>query len=261
MNGDNPKDFDKEGFSWYYIPMSGGLLNSLLDIIYPRVCLVCKTRLDKGHIDNLICKKCWVSIDKNLPPFCHSCGRRLEKRNFSKNICPACIRTNSHFDRAFSPCIYDGALKELIHAFKYKGKDHLGKALSSLMIEFIKEYNLPIKYMDFIVPMPLHKSKLRERDFNQAEILSRYIAEEFNKGILKNNLIRHRFTKTQTELRNEERLLNVRGSFSVTDPDRVREKKLLLVDDVLTTGATASEAALALKQAGANIVFVITLAN
>ncbi|MEK6727896.1 MAG: ComF family protein [Candidatus Omnitrophota bacterium] len=241
--------------------MFRALLNSLADIIYPRICLACKHKLDNAHIDNLICKKCWSSINKNLPPFCHSCGRRLKKENFTKNICPACVKINLHFDRAFSPCIYDGAVKKLIHVFKYARKDYLGEPLSKLMIGFIKEYNLPIKYMDYIVPVPLHAIKLREREFNQADILSKHIAEEFNKEILKNNLIRHKFTKTQAELKADERILNIRGSFSVIKPEGVKGKNLLLVDDVLTTGATASEAALTLKQAGANIVFVLTVAN
>lgn len=259
--------FDKDGFNWYYINMFRALLNSLVDIIYPRICLACKHKIDNAHIDNLICKKCWSSIKKNLPPFCHSCGRRLKTQplragaGFTKSICPACVKTNLHFDRAFSPCIYDGAVKKLIHLFKYARKDYLGQPLSKLMIEFIKEYNLPIKYMDYIVPVPLHAIKLREREFNQADILSEHIAEEFNKVVLKNNLMRHKFTKTQAELKADERILNIKGSFSVIKSEGVKGKNLLLVDDVLTTGATASEAALTLKEAGANIVFVLTVAN
>ena len=241
--------------------MFRGLFSGLIDIIYPRICLVCKTKLDGTHIDNLVCKKCWSAINKNPPPFCHSCGRHLEKKSFAKNICPKCLRINLHFDRAFSPCTYEGVIKELIHSFKYKGKDYLGGPLSRLMIQFIKEYGLPIKYMDSIVALPLHSQKIREREFNQAEILSTHIAKEFNKGLLKNNLVRHKFTKTQTELETDERFLNVKGSFSLKDPNDIKGKNLLLVDDVLTTGATASEAAGILKGAGANIVFVLTLAN
>lgn len=241
--------------------MFRGVFSGLIDIIYPRICLVCKTKLDAAHIDNLVCKKCWSAINKNAPPFCHSCGRHLEKKSFAKNICPKCLRQNLHFDRAFSPCVYEGVIKELIHSFKYKGKDYLGAPLSRLMIQFIKEYSLPIKYMDSIVALPLHTVKIREREFNQAEILSAHIAKEFNKDILRNNLVRHKFTRTQTELEAEERFSNVKGSFSLKDPEGIKGKNLLLVDDVLTTGATASEAAAILKGAGANIVFVLTLAN
>ena len=129
------------------------------------------------------------------------------------------------------------------------------------MIEFVREYDLPMDFIDFIIPVPLYKTRLREREFNQAQILSNYIAGEFNKTVLPDSLMRSRNTKTQTELERNKRLLNVKNSFSVIKKDDIKGKNLLLVDDVLTTAATSSEAAYALKNAGANIVFVLTLAN
>jgi ComF family protein len=236
-------------------------LQSLTDILYPKTCLACKSKVSAVTDEDLICKKCYSEIEINLPPFCFSCGRHLEKNNLNKNICPVCVRNRLHFDRAFSPCVYDGVTKKLIHEFKYKGKDNLGKPLSKIMIDFIKEYRLPLNYLDFIIPMPLHKTRLREREFNQAEILSMHIAKEFKKDLVNGVLLRHRQTKTQTELKNKERFLNVANSFSVNNRLSLKEKNLLLIDDVLTTGATSSEAALALKNAGAQTVFVLTLAN
>lgn len=242
--------------------MLGRLISGLTDIVYPRTCLICKTNL-KGisHIDNLVCSLCWQNIKRNLPPFCYSCGRQLDTSHLTKHICPSCIKRKLNFDRAFSPCIYEGVIKELIHEFKYKGKDYLGTTLSSLMIEFIKEYDLPMYYIDFITPIPLHRTRLREREFNQAEVLANHIAREFKKNLLNDNLIRHRLTKTQTELEEKERILNVKDSFKVLEKECIKGKNILLVDDVLTTAATSSEAACALKNAGANLVFVLTLAN
>jgi ComF family protein len=236
-------------------------LQSLTDILYPKTCLACKSKVGAETGEDLICKECYSNIEVNLPPFCVSCGRHLEKNNLNKNICPACIRKRLHFDRAFSPCVYNGVTKKLVHEFKYKGKDHLGKPLSKIMIDFIREYRLPLEYLDYIIPMPLHKTKLREREFNQAEILGTHIAREFKKDLLSGVLLRHRLTKTQTELKNKERFENVANSFSVDNRASLKGKNLLLVDDVLTTGATSSEAALALKNAGAQTVFVLTLAN
>jgi ComF family protein len=235
--------------------------DGLLNLVYPKSCLACKDRMKTSSQDELICGRCWGNIKRNLPPFCHSCGRQLDKKNFSKNICPACQKVRLHFDRAFSPFIYTGAIKELIHEFKYKNKDYLGAVLSKPMIEFIKEYSLPMDFLDFIIPMPLSEAKMREREFNQAEVLSRHIADEFKKCVFSDILVRHRNTKTQTELEINERFLNVKGSFAVTRHADIKGKNLLLVDDVLTTGATSSEAALTLKKAGANVVFVLTLAN
>ena len=238
------------------------LIKGLVDIVYPKACLVCKTRLNGiSSIDNLVCGQCWSKFKKNPPPFCHSCGRHLDGKNPVKNICLKCVRKKIYFDRAFSPCLYDGVIKELIHEFKYNGKDYLGRSLSRLMIEFIKEYALPMDYLDLIVPVPLHKTRLREREFNQAQILSGCIAKEFHKKMLDNVLIRNRHTKTQTELEEDMRFLNVQNSFSVVRSQDIKDANILLVDDVLTTAATSSEAAHTLKESGANIVFVLTLAN
>ena len=197
----------------------------------------------------------------NLPPFCAYCSRRLDKFSLVKNICSKCLRTKFHFDRAFSPCKYNGVIKKLIHEYKYTGRDYLGVRLGKLMNDFIKEYHLPIEYMDFIIPIPLHKSRLREREFNQAQILSEQVGKEFNKLVLPKVLIRKKTTHTQTELTPEERRLNVEKSFCVIKPELIKDKNLLLIDDVLTTGATSSEAAKSLKESGARIVFVMTLAN
>lgn len=237
-------------------------IKGLRDIVYPKACLACKTRLPEAAAeDKIVCSGCWSKIKKNVPPFCFRCGRHLDKNNPTKNICSSCVRQILHFDRAFSPCIYDGVVKDLIHAFKYRGKDHLGKPLSRLMVEFIKEFNLPLEAIDLIVPVPLHKSRLREREFNQAEILSRHISREFNKNSLADILKRKRNTQTQTGLEPQARFKNVKDSFQVSDAAPIKGKNILLVDDVFTTGATCSEAAYALKQAGAGIVFVLTLAN
>jgi ComF family protein len=238
------------------------LFNGLIEIIYPQRCIVCNYLLPKaGSSDSYVCPGCWLKAKKNLPPFCTLCGRHLEKKNLAKNICPGCAKQKLHFDRAFSPTFYEGTIKELIHKFKYKGKDYLGALLAKPMLEFIKEYQLPMDYLDLVIPVPLHKTKLREREFNQAEILGAYIASAFAKVIRSDILVRHRATLTQTTLESEQRLLNVKNCFSVTDAQAIREKNILLVDDVLTTGATCSEAALALKNAGAKIVFALTLAN
>ena len=237
------------------------LMRGIADFTFPKTCLSCKAKLNASDDQDYICRPCQVKIKRNIPPFCSVCGRHLEKKNLNKSICPGCLRKNLHFDRAFSPCLYEGVVKELIHEFKYKGKDHLGKRLSELMIEFVKEYDLPINYLDLIIPMPLHKTRLREREFNQAEILSMHIASEFNVNLAPDLLARHRFTRTQTELPVDNRFSNVTNSFSVAENSGLKNKNILLIDDVLTTGATSSEAAKTLKDSGAKIVFVLTLAN
>jgi len=242
--------------------MLRGLLQGLAEIICPKRCLVCKDGIkEKASVGGYICAECWGKIKRNVPPFCHRCGRQLDSRNLTKNICPGCIRQPLHFDRAFSPCVYEGPIKELVHEFKYNNKEYLGPALARLMIDFVREYNLPIDFVDSVIPIPLHKNRLREREFNQARILSDCVAREFNKPLLDGVLVRKRPTLTQTELKDNSRFSNVKDCFAVTKADAVKNRHLLLVDDVLTTGATSSEAAGSLKNSGANVVFVLTLAN
>jgi len=241
--------------------MLRGLFKGIKDLIYPNCCLACKNRIDPAEARDLVCLRCWEKIEKNLPPFCASCGRRMDKASRAKNICSSCLKFRFHFDRAFSPCAYTGTIKQLIHEFKYCGKDYLGEPLGSLMNKFIKDYRLPIEYLDFIIPVPLHKIRTREREFNQAQLLSDQIAKEFNKKVLPDVLLRSRPTRTQTELTFEERRKNVERSFTVRDAELIKDTNLLLIDDVLTTGATSSEAARALKDSGARIVFVMTLAS
>ena len=239
----------------------GKIFKGLVDIVYPKSCPVCKTRLqESASADMPVCTRCWLKIKKNVPPFCVRCGRHLEKKTFTKNVCPACTRKEFYFDRAFAACTYEGVLKDLIHEFKYKGKDYLGVALCSLLTDYIKEYNLPMEYLDVVIPVPLHGARLREREFNQAQVLALGIGQAFGKPVLP-VLVRHRPTRTQTELEPHQRQQNVRNSFRVLSGFAIKEKNALLVDDVLTTGATCSEAARTLKMAGANVVFVLALAN
>lgn len=236
-------------------------MNGLVDILYPKKCLACKEKIKSTVTDDFVCLECWGNIKKNIPPFCRSCGRHLNTKISTKSICNICIKEPLFFDRAFSPCSYDGVIKELIQEFKYKNKDYLGKVLSTLMIDFIKEYNLGIEYIDLVIPIPLHNSRLREREFNQAQVLGNFIAGAFNKDISSDALVRRLPTKSQTKLKNLERFLNVAGSFSLSKRGSVNGRNILLIDDVLTTGATASEAARVLKNSGAGIIFVLTLAN
>lgn len=238
-----------------------GLLKGFWDILYPKICLVCREKINVLSINELVCLKCWGKIKKNLPPFCRGCGRTLDKKDLSSPLCPGCLKHPAHFDRAFSPCVYEGPLKDLIHQFKYKKKDYLGPLIAGFMAEFIREYEIPLGSFDLIIPIPLHPARLREREFNQALILGNHIAVIFGKELAADNLIRCRKTRTQTDLNDQERFINVKESFAVKDPGAVRGKNILLIDDVMTTGATSSEAAFTLKNAGAGKVFVLTLAS
>lgn len=237
------------------------LLNGVLDVVYPRICLACKRRRADKHNSNILCGHCAGAIEFSLPPFCHCCGRHLEPRDLHKDLCAPCRRAGPAFDRAYSACAYQGVIRELIHEFKYNGKDYLGKYLSSFMTGFIDAYGVPVSDMDYIIPVPLHASRLREREFNQAHLLARAIADRFDKPVVADTLRRRRPTRMQATLDTGARRENMRGSFTAAQGCSLNGRRVLLIDDVLTSGATASDAARALKAAGAELVFVMTLAH
>ena len=234
------------------------LIKTLEEIIYPRHCLLCRIKIDSEDSTNdPVCAGCLEKIIPNIPPFCQRCGRHTS----DKRICDGCAKINFHFNRAWASCRYDGVAREMLHSFKYNNKTGLGINLARLLIDFVKNYHLPVSACDYVIPVPLSPAKLREREFNQAGILAEELAEYFELKLSDNNLKRIRNTASLTELDRHKRWQNIQGAFGLKEPGALKEKTILLIDDVLTTGATASEAAKSLKNAGASAVFVLTVAN
>jgi len=148
----------------------------------------------------------------------------------------------------------------MIHSFKYQNKTSLRHTFARLIFSFIRNYALAMDQFDIIVPIPLHPTRLRERGYNQSQLLSENISKEFNIRHSPLNLMRIRNTRNQALLKEKERWTNIQGAFKIKDPLEFFAKSVLIVDDLLTTGATASEVARILKEAGAQKVSVLTLA-
>ena len=241
--------------------MVNSLVKSLKELIYPRHCLLCREKIFFGAQNDLVCPRCLKETAFHTPPFCRKCGRGLSLADTRGHVCGECLDTRFYFERAWAVCPYKKNAKELIHQFKYKNKIFLAKPLSGLMIDFIQQYHLPLNHCDCLIPIPLSPAKLREREFNQAEVLAKEIAGHFGIQLLSNNLKRVRNTPAQADLDKESRWKNISGAFRITNPETIKGKTILLVDDVLTTGATASEASRVLKNARASAVYVFTLAS
>lgn len=237
------------------------LVRGGIDLLLPRVCASCKKPLQTPDRSQHVCRDCWSRIKKHRPPFCPGCGRSLEQDTLAADACSRCAQTSGQIDRAWSPCEYEGVIQTLIHEFKYKHKEYLAPLLARLMADCLTERAVALSGIDVIVPIPLHPAKLREREFNQSETLARLIAAQLEIPLVPGILVRKRNTRTQTELTPRQRVENLREAFGVTAPAGINGKTLLLVDDVLTTGATVSEAARALKKAGAAAVFALTIAS
>lgn len=171
-------------------------------------------------------------------------------------LCSACRESLANFDTAYSFGGYEGPLRSLIHLFKYSKVETLAAPLSRLLIR-----SLPLdQQFDAVLPMPMHWRKRWERGFNQAELLAKPIAKRYGLR-LSTNLRRVRYTNAQAGLTETQRRDNLKGSFSVRRPAGIRDKRVLLVDDVFTTGATLRAASAALKQAGVRHITALTLAR
>ena len=229
------------------------------DLIYPDNCIICKRYLSAGSEEGNLCLYCRQTIEFNRPPFCHHCSRHLVETN-EQNLCPECLLHHHHFDRAWAAAIYNNTLKELIHLFKYKNKTLLRRDFAGILSAFIHDYNVDIGQFDIVVPIPLHTARLRERGYNQSELLAESLLKEFKIKPSFKNLVRKRHTKNQALLKKKDRWTNIQGAFKIKRPEEFSRKSVLIVDDLLTTGTTLSEAALILKEAGAHKVCALTLA-
>lgn len=172
------------------------------------------------------------------------------------HLCGRCAKEEQPFATARSAGIYDGFLLEAIHRFKYNGKTSLAGPLINILTEAF-----PNNVCGLIVPVPLHKARLKERGFNQSLLLAKGLAKAYNLPIDYLNLKRIRATDHQINLKGKERLINVKNAFEVKDKTAFQDKKIVLIDDVYTTGATVTECSNTLKKAGAKSIDVLTLAR
>jgi ComF family protein len=235
------------------------IVTGLTDIIFPPRCLICGTLL-KENESSFFCSGCRSRINFVKSPQCTRCGLPFQNTEDEDHLCGECILSKPFFSTARALGKYEGALMEAIHLFKYKGKITIGKTLGKLMAQ--AEYNsLNIRDYSLIIPIPLHRKKLAERGFNQSLILAREIAAEFSMPLDFTTLKRNVYTKSQTTLTRNERKSNVKGAFEINNPGVIKGKRILLIDDVFTTGSTARECSRMLIRHRADEVAVLTLAR
>lgn len=235
------------------------LFRAFLDILFPPLCHVCRAHVP-GNEEIHICPACREKIAPIASPLCPVCGVPFATENGIDHPCGPCLAHRPPFARARSATVFHGTVQELVHRFKYGGKMHLARPLGLLTARALAGFAREA-VPDCIVPVPLHNRRLRERGFNQSQLLGRMLAKRWSIPLSVNNLRRIRWTEPQVGLSSSERERNVRGAFAIADPSRIREKRVLLVDDVYTTGSTVAECARTLARAGAAEVFVITVAR
>ncbi len=231
---------------------------TLLDLLYPRLCVACGIRdpADGRHL----CWDCLSEVQYIQPPFCDRCGDPVAGRVDHVYTCALCERRVVHFERARSAARYEGPVAQAVQALKYRREVWVAPDLSDLLEATVRAH-YDVAAIDAVTAVPLFPARLRRREFNQAALLAGHLARRIGRPHWPRLAVRTRPTPTQTKLTVIQRADNVKNAFRAADTRRLKGRRLLLVDDVMTTGATVNECAGALKAGGAETVWVVTVAR
>ncbi len=236
-----------------------GALSASLDLLYPPLCQLCHTHRAEPRA-GFVCGQCWTQVRFIRPPFCARCGRPFAGEFTTEFTCTNCHDLTLHFSSARSAVEARTVVLEAIHRFKYSGARWFEYFLADLLVREAAP-KLREEKWDWLAPVPLHPVKLREREFNQAELLAAHLSRAAEIPLNKKILRRRHATATQTLLTREERASNMKNAFAVKPGAQVDGKRIVVVDDVFTTGATTNACAAALRAAGAAEVGVWTVAR
>jgi ComF family protein len=231
--------------------------SAIVDLCLPRSCADCQrigTLPQKSW-----CGECWENLPLIGPPVCPGCGiPYLDAPASPDHLCGDCIERGYRFDSARSAALHEGTVRTRVHQFKFGGQLKWTPCLAELLETAYRGWGLAAP--DFIVPVPLHPRRLSQRGFNQAGVLARELGRKIKIPVSPDVLVRKNQTSPQTRLKRDERLQNVKGAFEIPDDRKVRGRRILLIDDVFTTGTTLSECAKVLKRKGGALeVYALTV--
>ena len=228
-------------------------------LFYPSFCRLCAEPLDEPG-EKIVCRACLARLSPRVGPLCPLCGRFHEGEG-ADHLCSRCLERAPAFSVHRSCGAYGGALKDVILLFKYRKYAPLSRPLAEFAERCLASDPKLWAGADFLIPVPLHPARKRERGFNQSRLLARDLARLRGLKVLGGCLVKAKNAPPQATLRAAERERNVKKAYAVRRPVKVRGKTLVLVDDVTTTGATLRECVRVLLEAGAEEVRAITLAQ
>ena len=219
-------------------------INAFLNFLYPPFCVLCKVRLFSA--ERMICEDCWQSLP------------RLSSHEHPRHAGP--VEIDAPFDHILAVWQYSEQIQQLIHEFKYLKTKTLARPIGTAMATCAFEH---AEYLsaDLIVPVPLHKTRLRERGFNQSSLLAEIVAQKLAIPVARNVLSRIRYTRHQAQLNAAEREENVQGAFQLRNEEVLKDRIVILVDDVFTTGATLRLCAQCLKNGDPKKILTLTAAR
>jgi len=227
---------------------------ALLDLFYPPSCCACGRSVENADI--VLCRSCLEGII-TLSEGCPRCGSPLEGK---EGECICCSRLDPELELVRSVAWFMGAVPELIHRFKYQGLYRLAVFIAEFMVSHPASSEV-LAPAEVLVPVPLHRWRKLRRGYNQSEKIAQELTALSGKELACDSLVRVRRTRSQTRLTPRERKLNVSGAFKVKEPAKFTGRTVLLIDDVMTTGATLSACAVSLKKAGAKRILAYTFAR
>ena len=230
------------------------IFETAIVFLYPAKCRVCEEFLGVTSMP-YICANCWQNMQFLEPPWCDICGTPEVN-----GLCDACAVSPPRYGKLRSIAFYHTTLQQAIHLFKFEKKRVFAHPLVQLINTHIPS-DCDITAYDFVLPIPIHRKRLRERGFNQATLLADGIAKAEDIPVLVDTLVRKRHTVAQSSLDSAARQQNIVGAFEVRNPDIISGKRLLVIDDVFTTGATIREAVSELWTVDPAEIDVLTLAR
>jgi ComF family protein len=230
---------------------------AIASLLYPPVCTICAANIGAGEY---LCTSCDAKTARIVPPFCAKCSEPFEGAITGPFICANCAHRIIYFDAAVAAYRSRGIVRQIIHDFKYNRQIHLRHLVAHWLGSALDDPRLRGRRFDVAVPVPLHPARKRERGFNQATFLAELLSAQISiqwRPLLE----RIRYTTTQTALDRSERMENLHNAFRLRKNMNVQDLRVLLIDDVMTTGSTLSECARILKSAGAISVHAVTAAR
>lgn len=225
------------------------LVGAFINFLFPPVCAHCK------KVGALLCAECRTDVVWVTEPICKACGHPLAN---SEALCAFCARKTLPLQQVRTAVYFQEPIQSLIHTFKYENAFALGQVLAEMMVHSWPHWRQPV---DRIIPIPLHKERFQQRGYNQSELLAHRVSDQLQIPLDTRTLQRIRYTQPQVHLSARERQLNVADAFAVLANTQLIGQHVLLIDDVLTTGATLSAAAQVLLEAGASAVSGYCLAR
>ncbi|MCV6599494.1 MAG: ComF family protein [Alphaproteobacteria bacterium] len=209
------------------------LLKKLLNVILPATCISCQTRL--FDLNSGVCIDCWKELDFIDEPMCNKCGTPFDFAVQDDSLCAECLSEVQCFEKMRNVFVYNDKAKQIILSLKYGDRTDTVKVLSDFMIRAGRDI---LKEIDVIIPVPLHRKRLFVRKYNQSALLAKTIAKKANKKFIADALIRVKHTKPQGHFSRSIRKNNLKGAFEANAKYDLNNKNILLIDDVITTGAT-----------------------